>query len=214
MVFKIPLPTDNFYKMIFYLGLTLFSVSFVPTRHIHKLNIGIIRLTGEVEELEMRKKWLNSDYESYRKGVEYLEKYKLWEQKPIQALNPGTEEAKMFTEMTGCIIEPNIAEAVISLDSMQEIEEKKEGAIKEIKSSLDQFSNELKITDRELKSNETKLKTKDRELFETKQFLESVNVFAHVVRVAGLIILFVGGYKWFTITQRCENMVLENQSRE
>jgi hypothetical protein len=209
---KIPLPTDNFYKTLFFLGLSLFAVSLIPMRPIHKLNVDIIRLTGEVGELEMRKVWLANDSNGYEKGVNYLEKYKQWKPGMIQALNPGTEEAKMYTEMTGDTIEPGIAELVISLDSPKEIEEKKNKNIAELQSAIDTANNKLKVTRRELKENETKLKTKDRELLKIERFVKYEVIFARISWVIGICLLLIGGFKWVTITQKYENAILKNQS--
>ncbi len=208
---KIPLPTDNFYKTLFFLGLFLLVVSFAPTYHIHKLNIDIVRLTGEVGELQMRKTWLVIDSNAYEEGVEYLEKYKKWEPPPVQALNPGTEEAKKFTEMTGHAIEPGIAELSMSFDSPGEREEKKNKAVAELQSALDTANNELKITRRGLKENEIKLITRDRELSRTEQFVKHETVFAYVVGAIGLCLVFGGAFKWRTITQKYEDAFLKKQ---
>jgi hypothetical protein len=211
-MFKTSLPTDNIYKMLFYFGILLFVVSFMPVYHIHKLNINIIRLNGEIEEYKMKKGWLDNDSNGYEEGVKFLEKYKQWEPKMIQALNPGTEEANTFTEMTGSPIEPGIAELVMSLDSPEEIEKKKNEGIQEIKSSLDIANNKLKLTRRELKENETKIKTKNSELLKTQQYLKYSKTLAYIVRLIGVCILLIGYFKWRTITQKCEDLILKGQS--
>ena len=95
---KIPLPTDSLYTTLALLGVALVILSFGPAYQTHKLNIDIIRASGELEELEMKKKWTENDRAAYRDGVQLLEKYKQWQMKPVQALNPNTEEAKLYSE--------------------------------------------------------------------------------------------------------------------
>jgi hypothetical protein len=211
-MFRISFPTDNIYKMLSLLGLFVIVGSFTPEYHIHGLEIKKIHLTGEVKELEFREEWLSGDSSEYEKKVQYLEKYKQWEPNMIQALNPGTEEAKMYTEMTGNPIEPGIAEAVINLDSPEEIEKKKNEGIKELQSALDTANNKLRITQRELKESETKIKTGEKELRKTQQFLKCEKILAYIARVIGCCLFLIGSLKWRLITQKYEDIILKNQS--
>lgn len=209
---KITLPSDNFYKMLFFLGIVFVASKFLSTYYILKLDINSIRLSGELEETKLKKKWVDLDYNSYREGIEYLEKFEKWEQPTIQALNPGSEDAKIYTEMTGMPVEPNIAELLINLDSEEERKNKKFRAIKEMQSQLENLKGELKTTNRHLDKLEINLKTKENELFQTEQALKYTKIFVNYLFVIGICFILIGGLKWYMITQKNEDVYLKNQA--
>jgi hypothetical protein len=210
---RIPLPTDNFYKAIACMGLLLLILSFEPKYHLHRLKLDIIRVSGEVGELEAKKKWLGIDSDSYQEGVALLEKFKKWELGPIQAINPGTEEARTYTEMTGNPIEPGIAELVLNLDSPEETKARKDKGIAEMQTQLDRASQELKVTKRDLERTETSLRVRDAEFVQVDRFLKRVKVLATVCQFIAIGMIVFGFYHWWARTQRYENAILEEKSR-
>jgi hypothetical protein len=208
---SIPLPTDNFHVTLTLLGVVLVVLSCEPSDRVHRLNVDIIRASGEREELETKKKWAENDRAAYENGVALLGKYKRWQWKPVQALNPNTEEAKLYSEMTGRVIEPNIAELWVQLDSPEEAKAKKDRAVQEMQTRLDKASEELKATSRQLQATETSLHAKDRELSQTHRFVRKLNVIAFVGRLLGGILIVVGLTKWWS-AQRREDTILRNEA--
>ncbi len=112
--------------------------------------------------------------------------------------------------MTGQVIEPNIAQLVLQLDSPEEAKAKKDKAIQEMQASLDEASEELKTVSRQLQATETSLHAKDRELFQTHRFLRRLNLIAFVGPLLGVAFLFIGFSKWWTIQQQ-DDMILKNE---
>jgi hypothetical protein len=212
---EITLPTDNIYKTSFCLGLLIIVFSFIPFYYKHQVEIEKVRLSGEIEDLENRKMWIEEDGKRYQDEKAKLTELRKGKFEEMPRLDPNTEEYKKFLEATGQKEDPNNPTSAIFTIDIQEIKqamEKKHKIVRETQEKLKKTKDELVNTTRNILVSEVQIKTKKKELLQTDKFIANLLRLGVLGIFIGIFSAGYGGYNWWTKTQKWQDRIKVKQA--
>lgn len=215
MLENISLPTDNIYKTSFFLGLVLLSCSLIPFYYRHQLKVEQVSLSGEKEDLENRRMWLEEDREIHKNEVAKLNELKKGEWKELPKSDPNTDEYKKIFEATGQKEDPNNPPQdifIIDIRKLKQAVEKKNKVIKETQEKLNKANNELVYTERDILVSEVQIRTKQKEIDQNDKFIAGQLQLGILEIFLGTLFVVYGGYNWLTKTQKYQDRIKMKQA--
>jgi hypothetical protein len=214
---NVPLPTDNLYKMAFFLGLALLGWSAVPIYRMYQVEVQKERLSGEIENLNNRQAWLKEDSDAHNEAVSRLRKEKQGKWQELPRIDPNSQDYATFLEATGRKGEIGGAQppTVFWIDAQRMItaSEEKRRIIQETQDRLATAEKELVKTARDIAISHIQLRAKCCENGEVKRFIQSQRNLGIVMAIAGLSSLGFGAYNWRTKTQKYQDAIKETETK-
>ncbi len=208
------LPTDNIYKTSFVLGLCIISLSIIPFYHKYQVEIEQVKLSGEIEELENKKMWLEEDGKKYSEEIAKLKELKKGRREELPRLDPNTEDHKKFYEATGHKADFNNTSAVFVIDvqKTKQAIEKKNKLVSEAQEKLQKMENDVVATARNVSVSAVQIKTKKDEILENNKFAVYQLKFGILGILLGVLLTIYGGYSWCTKTQKWQDRIVAKQA--
>jgi hypothetical protein len=214
----IPLPTDDLYKTVFFLGVFLLVASAFPFYEAHLSEMEQVRLSGEMVDLKNRQAWLAEDANEFKKEEIRLSELKKGKWRELKPLDPNAEEYKRFLAATHQIDQPNSPQTrqvfeFLDIENMKRANEAKLAAIQETQNKLRQTERELVKTARDISISAIKIEAKKMEIDENRRFVAYQTTAGWIGGILGLVSMGWGAYKWHTKTQRLQDKLKKKEAK-
>lgn len=216
MIEKISIPTDNFYKTLFFMGLGILILSLVPLYNFYNLKIQNIRFDGEMSNLKNSQKWLQEDSNEYEIKFKELKILKKGNFRELLKLDHNSEEYKNFIESTSNIGGSDNSNQgdvfLVDIQKFKQENEKRNKHIQEIENKLNETRKTLISTARDIEISKIQIKTKKAEINANSIYIVNQIKMSLIGAFIGISAILYGSYCWLTKTQKYQNKIQKIRS--